>query len=75
MAKSPTAVGGSSDPDDELYWLLRAIAVERDELYRQLGAARGEIDRLRATLRRWHAEHSRWCRRRPTNQGRWDARR
>jgi len=59
------------DPNDDLYWLLRAFAVERDELYRQIGAAKGEADRLRATLRRWRAEHSHCFRRGPTNQGRW----
>lgn len=60
------------DVDEHLHWLLRALAVERDELYRRLGAARGEVERLRATLRRWQAQHGHCVRRgRPTNRGRW----
>lgn len=73
MADDQPAPDGQKPPDldDELYWLLRAFAVERDELYRQLGVARGEVDRLRATLRRWRAEHSHCYRRGPANHGRW----
>lgn len=59
------------DPHHTVYGLLRAFAAERDELYRELGAARGEADRLRAALRRWQAQHGHCSRRGPANQGRW----
>ncbi|MDG4789558.1 hypothetical protein O7626_27160 [Micromonospora sp. WMMD1102] len=59
-------------PNQDVYALLRAFAAERDELYRAVGAARGEADRLRATLRRWQARHGHCFRRGPANQGRWD---
>lgn len=58
-----------SDPDNAGDRLLRALAAERDELYRKLGASRGEVDRLRAVLRRWQAEHGHCSRRGPANQG------
>lgn len=61
------------DSNQDRYGLLRAFAAERDELYSQLGAARGEADRLRATLRRWQAQHGHGYRRGPANQGRWAA--
>jgi hypothetical protein len=69
MADASTSPGWPPEPEEQLYWLLRALAVERDELYRRLGAARGEADRLRATLRRWQAEHGHCFRRGPANQG------
>jgi hypothetical protein len=62
---------GPPDPNREVRWLLRALAAERDELYRRLGAARGEADRLRAALRRWRARHGHCSRRCPANEGRW----
>jgi hypothetical protein len=55
----------------ELYRALRALAVECDLLRREVGAARGEADRLRAALRRWHARHGGCHRRGPANQGAW----
>lgn len=71
MADPPTTIDWPPEPDDELYWLLRALTIERDELYRQLGAARGEADRLRVALRRWQLQHGRCLRRGRANQGRW----
>lgn len=71
MADPPTSSDWPPEPEEEAYWLLRGFAVERDELYRQLGAAKGEADRLREALRRWQAEHGQCFRRGPANQGWW----
>lgn len=71
MAEPAAPDGWQPEPDEEAYWLLRSFAVERDELYRQLGAARGEVERLRSTLRRWQTQHRYCVRRGPANQGLW----
>ena len=77
MADADPSGADPSGPDDRPpdrgreERLFRAFAAERDELYRRLGAARGEADRLRAALRRWRAQHGHCSRRGPANQGRW----
>lgn len=52
MAAPSASSGWPPEPEEQSSWLLRAFAVERDELYRRLGAARGEGKPLRATLHR-----------------------